>query len=123
VTAPRPAPEAELTERLAAVLRPHIPVGLLDGALSRHLAAVLAPMVARIADERAAEALEAARWAVHVERFNDDPDPDARWPRGAKQAVPTFYAGIVRAEAILRDRAAALRTAPDDRAAFGGETS
>jgi hypothetical protein len=116
VTAPRPAPDTELAERLAAALlrarywsSQWMPER--DGVTG--LADALLPVVQQYADERVAEALEAARWAVHVERFNADDEPDARWPRGAKQAVPTFYAGIVRAEAILRDRAAALRADTD----------
>lgn len=69
----------------------------------------IADALMSVVDEIVAEALEDARWAVHVERFNGDEDPEARWPRGTDRRPDSFYAGAVRAEAILRDRAAELR--------------
>jgi hypothetical protein len=107
--APYLAPDTDLTERLTAALYDS---ELVHRCFVDKIAALL-PVVQEYGAEQAAEALEEARWAVHVERFNADDEPDARWPRGAKQAVPTFYAGIVRAEAVLRDRAATLRTDTD----------
>jgi hypothetical protein len=105
VTAPRPAPDTELTERLAQVLAARLGWhGVVRGEPARDVAAALLPVVQQYADERAAEALEAAA---------DD-----------EERRVTGFAGWLLSFPIrrLRARAAALRTDTDVRAALGGET-
>ena len=68
--------------------------------------------VSRHADQRAAEVLREAAEEIHVSRMNADSDERWRWPRGAVQAVDSFFAGCVAARRILRARAALLDPQP-----------
>jgi hypothetical protein len=104
VTAPRPAPDTDLTERLAHVLAARLGCHgvVVRSGPARDAALALLPVVQRYADERAAEALEAAAQSAEDAAFRST----ARAFGGAP-----FPALVTAAE--LRVRAAALRTDTD----------